>query len=77
MIVKIILHSILREKLPPETGGKTQLTLPDGSTIRDVITLLGLPEPVMASLNTVLNRDLQSILNEGDELRLFRPGAGG
>jgi molybdopterin converting factor small subunit len=77
MIVKIILHSILREKLPPENRGRTQLILNDGSTIQDVISLLKLPEPVMASLNTVFNRDLNSKLSDGDELRLFRPGAGG
>jgi molybdopterin converting factor small subunit len=77
MKVMIILHSILREKLLPEAKGRSQLTLPRGSTIQDVISLLELPEPVLSSHNGVLNRDQTTLLKDGDELRFFRPGAGG
>jgi molybdopterin converting factor small subunit len=77
MNVRIILHSILREKLPSEAKGRSELTLPIGSAIRDVISILELPEPVLSSLNGILNRDQATILKDGDELRFFRPGAGG
>lgn len=77
MNVRIILHSILRDKLPAVAQGRSLLNLPVNSTIQDVISLLELPQPVLSSLNGTLNRDQTTILKEGDELRFFRPGAGG
>jgi sulfur carrier protein ThiS len=75
--VKVILHSILREKLPPEARGQIQLELPDKSTTADVMRQLDLPEYVLVSINGVINRDRTTQVKEGDELRFFRPGAGG
>ena len=77
MRINVILHSILRDRLPAEAKGRSMLDVPDGSAIQDVISTLQLPEPVVSSVNGVLNRDHGSLLQEGDELRFFRPGAGG
>ncbi|MFQ5793322.1 MAG: MoaD/ThiS family protein, partial [Acidobacteriota bacterium] len=51
---------------------------PDGSTIRDVIQRLGIPEDI-ATITLVNGHDASSeqILNEGDTVSMFPPLAGG
>jgi sulfur carrier protein ThiS len=73
----IILHSILREKLPPEAHGHMELDLPDGSTIADVAKSLELPEPFIWVVNGELNSDITRKIQDGDELRFLRPSSGG
>ncbi|NPV86794.1 MAG: MoaD/ThiS family protein [Anaerolineae bacterium] len=77
MELKITLHGVLREKLPAEARGKTCISMPEGTTIADVIGYLGLSDAVVASVNDVLTRDRGTRLKDGDALRFFRPGAGG
>jgi sulfur carrier protein ThiS len=77
MKVSILLHSILREKLPPEARGITVLELAGGARVKDVIEKLDLPARVGFALNEQIQRDVDQVLQDGDSLRFFRPGAGG
>lgn len=75
--VVVILHSILRELLPTEAGGQLELDLPEGSSIHDLAEHLRLPRQINTAINRQLERDLTRQLQDGDEIRFFRPGAGG
>jgi hypothetical protein len=77
LFVRVILHSILREKLPPEAHGETVLELPEGSTVRDVIHRLDLPENSLAAVNEQLERSRERVLLDGSVVRFFRPSGGG
>uniref|UniRef100_A0A7C4Q960 MoaD/ThiS family protein n=1 Tax=Bellilinea caldifistulae TaxID=360411 RepID=A0A7C4Q960_9CHLR len=77
MKIRVILHSYLREKLPPERLGRAEMELPPESRVGDLFAQLGISQPVAWSLNGRLERDLSLILKDGDEVRVFRPGAGG
>lgn len=77
MKVRVILHSYLRERLPPESKGRAEIELPPQSSVADLFTQLGISLPVAWSLNGRLERDLSLILQDSDEVRVFRPGAGG
>jgi len=77
MKLHVILHSYLREKLPAEARGEVNMEMPEGSTVADVMANLGLPEQVVCAINRQLERNRQKPLQEGDEVRFFRPGAGG
>ncbi len=77
MIIKIILHSILRDKLPPETHGRTQLEFPENSTIADVMAALEIPVTIVFSVNDQLERNIQRMLRDGDEIRFLRQSTGG
>lgn len=77
MKIRVILHSYLRERLPPESKGRAVIDLPSGSRVADLFDLLGLPPQAAWSLNNSIQRDLNLELHENDELRVFRQGAGG
>lgn len=77
MRIKIILHSVLREKLPPETKGRIEIEMPDGSNVGQLFDRLELPIHVAWSLNGSLQRDRLILLQPDDEVRVFRQGAGG
>jgi hypothetical protein len=75
--VSIVLHSYLRELLPPEARGMTTLELPEGARVKDVVAMLKLPEYAIFALNERLERDRELPLHDGDALRFLRAGAGG
>jgi hypothetical protein len=77
MRVKVILHSVLREKLPAETKGRAVIEMPDGATVGELFDRLSLPLHVSWALNGSLQRDRFIILKPEDEVRVFRQGAGG
>jgi hypothetical protein len=77
MQVKVILHSVLREKLPPEAKGRVILDLLEGVTVGQLFQQLDLPNHAAWALNGSLQRDLNITLQHGDEVRVFRQGAGG
>jgi len=77
MRVSVILHSYLRDLLPPEARGMATLELPEGARVRDVIDRLKLPAYVIFALNERLERDREVALKDGDALRFLRAGAGG
>ena len=75
--VLVILHSVLRDLLPPETNGRTDMALEDGSDLMAVYHQLGVPRQAVAAVNGEIIRDLTRELQDGDEVRFFRAGAGG
>lgn len=77
MRITVRLYSTLREKLPPEKHGVTTLNLPSTSTLADLINLLGIDIKVICSINGQVAPELSTLLHEGDEVRIFRPSAGG
>ena len=77
MRVSVILHSFLRELLPPEARGMATLELAEGARVKDVVAQLHLPDHVIFALNERLERDRELALKDGDSLRFLRAGAGG
>ncbi len=76
MEIKLKLHGILRDYLPRQDKGKTTLELPDDATITDVAQQLKIKQNVSAAINgTEVETD--HILQDGEELHLFRFIAGG
>lgn len=77
MRIQVILYSYLREKLPPDANGRAELELPEGSPVAAVFEQLSLPRQVAWAINGMAQRDFDLELHDGDELRVFRQGAGG
>jgi len=77
MRIQVILYSYLREKLPPDANGRAELELPEGSPVAAVFEQLSLPRQVAWAINGVAQRDFDLVLRDGDEVRVFRQGAGG
>lgn len=75
--VVVILHSVFKDLLPKESNGQVGLDLPQGSSIRDLAKHLQLHREFNVAINRQLERDLTRRLQDGDEIRFFRPGAGG
>ena len=76
MEVKLTLHGILRDYLPRQVKGKTSLTLPDGATIADVLQQLEIKQTVSAAINGI-QVETSQVLQEGDDLQMFRMIGGG
>lgn len=85
--VQVQLFSTLRACLPPGSErGKATISLPEGATLRDLLTQLGVDEylgyeaaqsgwQMMVSHQPVL--DLQHVLQDGDQVMVFPAIAGG
>lgn len=76
MEIKLILHGILRDYLPRKAKGKTTLELPQGATINDVVQQLEIKQNVSASVNGA-EVETSHVLQDGEELHMFRHIAGG
>lgn len=79
MRVEVRLFATLQRFLPPDgRDGAAVLDLPDGSTVSDVLTRLGIPPdmPWVALLNGE-DAPGERSLAPGDQLTLFPPLAGG
>lgn len=77
MQVHLILHGLLREKLPPDARGRAHLELPEGTTVQAVLDQLGVGPGNLVTVNGEIEPDGQRVLQEGDLLRCFRPAKGG
>jgi len=78
MKLEIRLFATLRDLLPKENKGKTQVELPEGSTVDDLIKMLNIPEdlPLIIMLNG--RRETEDIkLKENDRIGIFPPVGGG
>ena len=76
MEVKITLHGILRDYLPRQVKGRTNLTVPDGTSVADLVAQLDIKQTVSAVANgTEVETDY--VLQDNDDLQLFRLIAGG
>ena len=76
MEIQLTLHGILRDQLPRQAKGKTTLTLPSGATVADVLQQFKLKSTVQAAVGGVQVEHSQ-VLQEGDDLQLFRMIGGG
>jgi molybdopterin converting factor small subunit len=80
MQVRIKLMAALRSKLPPgSTGGTAHLQLEPGTSVAAVLERLGIPSSHvhLVSVNGEMQLDRNRVLNDGDELAVFPPVAGG
>jgi molybdopterin converting factor small subunit len=91
MQVEVQLLSILRDCLPPECErGRAVVTLPEGATLADLVTHLGVDRRLGGSAAEVVTRggwqvivsgqyeaDLARPLRDGDRVQVFPPVAGG
>jgi sulfur carrier protein ThiS len=77
MDITIRLHGLLRDKLPPETKGKTSLTLPGGATVKDVLSHFDIDRIVSIAVNDEIELEETHPLHDGDHVEIFRSGAGG
>lgn len=78
MQISVRLHSVFREKLPPENKGRTTLTFPDGATVQDLLTHFQLQNNVVGiSVNDELEIEETYPLHDGDHVEFFRIVGGG
>lgn len=78
MQISIRLHSVLREKLPPDAKGRATLTLPDGATVQDLLSHFNLQNNVVGiSVNDELEIEESHPLRDGDHVEFFRVVGGG
>ena len=79
MTVRVRLHAILKKFLPPGSeDGVAVLEVSEGTTVADVVKLLGIPEKhagMLVSGDDYL--ETTSTLRDGQELNIFPPLAGG
>lgn len=79
MQVDVVLFAQFSDFQPDGEGGRHARTfeLPDGTTVADAITMLGLPdEPRVIFVNS-RHAPEEQVLMEGDRLAIFPPVAGG
>lgn len=76
MQVNVKLHGILRDYLPRKAKGQISLELPEGTTIEDVVKQLNIKQNVSASVDGA-EVETSRVLQDGQELHLFRHIAGG
>ena len=76
MEVKVTLHGILRDYLPRQSKGRTTLTVPDGTSIADLVNQLKIKQTVSAAANGI-EVEVDYVLQDNDDLQLFRLIAGG
>jgi sulfur carrier protein ThiS len=74
--VQLTLHGILRDHLPRQAKGRTTLTLPAGATVAEVLQQFKLKSTVSAAVGGV-QVEHTHVLQEGDDLQLFRMIGGG
>lgn len=77
MIIRVVLFGVFREKLPPEARGRTTVELPQGSPLRAVLEHFNLPPNAACAVNGQLEPDCERMLQEGDEVQVFRQAGGG
>lgn len=77
MHIHVKLHGILRDKLPVEQKGKTDIELQDGNSIADLFTHLGISRRVEIAINEEIEIDTTYVLVDGDQVHLFTAIGGG
>ena len=78
MKVNVKLFATLRKYSPESSANQQSLDLADGTTSRQVLQQLAVPEPEVAFVFVNSKRQkLDEPLSDGDELGVFPPIAGG
>lgn len=79
--VHVRLRGGLRDKLPGEAKGQTTLELPAGSpldSLSDRLQALGIRKPYRIARNgAVVNHNDMILLEDGDQIDVFRSASGG
>ncbi len=76
MRIRVILHSVLAQRLPSEARGQTELDLPEGSTLSDVALRLQMMDMVYA-INGSVERNWTRPVRDTDQVDVFVRAAGG
>jgi molybdopterin converting factor small subunit len=91
MNIDVQLFSILRECLPPDADrGRAIITLPHGASVADLISHLGIDRQLGFEPSEIASKagwqvmisgsyepDMGRTLQDGDQVRIFPPMAGG
>jgi len=77
MRVRVKLHSILRDYLPPQAKGQTTLELPAGATIADLRARLKIERQCVVIVNGKEVSDADHPLRDGDEVQMLMALGGG
>ena len=77
MQVNVHLHGILRDHLPSATKGRATINIEDGATVGDLLTQLGIERRVIVAINGNQKSNKTDILQDGDEVSVFRVIGGG
>jgi len=75
--IHIRLHGALRDKLPPGDKGQTILELPQGVSVTAILNQLSLHGHIQIAINQEIVENLETVLQDGDRMEVFRPAAGG
>jgi sulfur carrier protein ThiS len=77
MHITLTAYSILRDELPPGSGGKVDIEVKVGATLRTLLEQVGIPKEAACAINGTIQRDSDFPLHDGDQVSVFRPGSGG
>jgi molybdopterin converting factor small subunit len=91
MQIQVQLFSILRDCAPPDAQrGQATVSLPEGATLADLVTHLGIDRHLGYNAAELTSRaswqvmvlgqfelDMERVLRDGDEVRIFPPVSGG
>ena len=75
--IHLQLYSILREKLPPESMGRSEMEVAEGTTLQDILDALDINRRVVISVNDVQESDKSRQLQDSDEVKIFSSISGG
>ena len=75
--IHVRLHGIFRDKLPAEANGRADMNFPDNTSITAVLEHLAINRHIQVALNDEIEDNLEKPLQDGDQLEIFRPSAGG
>lgn len=77
MFVAVKLYGTLRDLLPPETKGKSDIDIAEGATIEELLAMLGVEHEVSVAINGDYQTNESAVLKEGDVITVFEMTAGG
>ena len=78
MTVAVKLYASLRKYLPSESMSAVRVEVPAGATVADVIARLGIPpEHTRMIVSGDRQLDLAAVLEDGQEISILPPLAGG
>ena len=77
MQIYLRLHGALRDKLPDENKGRITVLLPKETAVSTIHSQFSLRGHIQVAINQEIIDNLDTILQDGDRIEVFRPAAGG
>ncbi|MCP4427057.1 MAG: MoaD/ThiS family protein [Chloroflexi bacterium] len=77
MQIHIHLHGALRDKLPPENKGRIILSVAEETAVSTILAQFSLQHHIQVAINQEIIENNDIILQDGDQVEVFRPAAGG